>query len=166
VFPSDECGDWFVLRTRARQEKILAADLQAREIAHLLLLIQVERVYDGRRISVEMPLFQCYLFLRGGVDEAYFADRTGRVAQIITVADQSRLDMELTQLTQVIAANARLDPYPYLRKGLRVEVRSGPLRGIQGLIEERANKCRLVLQIQALGQAVSVEVDGAIVEPL
>jgi transcription antitermination factor NusG len=60
--------------------------------------------------------------------------------------------------------NTKIDPYPYLKKGVRVEVRSGPLKGIQGLVEDRARKHRLILQVDALGQAVSVEVDAAIVE--
>jgi transcription termination/antitermination protein NusG len=164
VLPSKDYGDWFVLRTRSRQEKILAADLRARNIGYFLPLLRVERLYCNHRAIVELPLFSGYLFLRGSLDDAYFADRTGRVAQIITVTDQQRLDFELNNLAQVLGANTKIDPYPYLRKGVRVEVRAGPLRGIQGLIEDRTHKHRLILQVEALGQAVSVEVDAAIVE--
>ena len=164
VLPSAEYGDWFVLRTRSRQEKILAADLRARKIGYFLPLMRVERMYCNRKISVELPLFVGYLFLRGSFDDAYFADRTGRVAQIIQVNDQRRLDWELSNLAQVMGLNTKIDPYPYLKKGVRVEVRSGPLKGIQGLVEDRARKHRLILQVDALGQAVSVEVDAAIVE--
>jgi transcription antitermination factor NusG len=162
--PSSEYGDWYVLRTRARQEKILASDLRARNIGYFLPLLRVERLYCNRRIEVEIPMFPGYLFLRGSLDDAYIADRTGRIAQIITVADQSRLDWELTNLAQVLDADTKLDPYPYLKKGVRVEVRAGPLRGLQGLVEDRARRHRLILQVDALGQAVSVEIDAAIVD--
>lgn len=162
--PSSEFGDWFVLRTRSRQEKILAADLRAKGIGHFLPLMRVERLYCNRRITVEIPLFVGYLFLRGNFDDTYFADRTGRVAQIIQVTDQRRLDHELTNLAHVLGLNAKVDAYPYLKRGVRVEVRSGPLRGIQGLVEDRTRRHRLILQVDALGQAVSVEVDAAIVE--
>jgi hypothetical protein len=47
-----------------------------------------------------------------------------------------------------------------------VEVRSGPLRGVQGLIETRLGVSRLILQVQMLGQAVVLEVDGALLEPV
>jgi transcription termination/antitermination protein NusG len=162
--PGTDYGDWYVLRTRARQEKILASDLRARNVGYFLPLLRVERVYGNRRIEVEIPMFAGYLFLRGTVDDAYFADRTGRVAQIITVADQRRLDWELTNLAQVLGVETKLDPYPYLKKGVRVEVRSGPLRGLQGLVEDRARRHRLILQVDALGQAVSVELDAAVVD--
>jgi transcription antitermination factor NusG len=164
VLPGKDVGDWFVLRTRSRQEKILANDLRARGVGFFLPMIRVERMYCNRRVQVELPLFAGYLFLRGSFDDAYFADRTGRVAQIIQVSDQRRLDWELNNLAHVLGINTRVDPYPYLKRGVRVEVRSGPLRGIQGLIEDRTRKHRLILQVDALGQAVSVEVDAAIVE--
>ena len=164
ILPGPEYGAWFVLRMRSRQEKILAADLRARNICHFLPTIRVERLYCNRRITVELPLFVGYLFLRGSFDDAYFADRTGRVAQIIQVSDQPRLDWELNNLAQVLGLNTKIDPYPYLKKGVRVEVRSGPLRGIQGMIEDRTRRHRLILQVDALGQAVSVEVGAAIVE--
>jgi len=162
--PPPEAGDWFVLRTRSRQEKVLAGDLQARGIGYFLPLICAERMYCNRRFTVDLPLFPGYLFLRGSNDDAYFADRTKRIAQIIRVPDQKRLDWELTNLAQVLSTTTSLDPYPYLKKGVRVEVRSGPLRGLQGVVEDRMRRHRLILQVEALGQAVSLEVDAAIVD--
>jgi transcription antitermination factor NusG len=164
LLPTAEAGDWYVLRTRSRQEKILAGDLKARGIGHFLPLISAERMYCNRRFNVDLPLFPGYLFLRGSNDDAYFADRTKRIAQIIRVPDQKRLDWELTNLAQVLATTTSLDPYPYLKKGVRVEVRSGPLRGLQGVVEDRMRRHRLILQVEALGQAVSLEVDAAIVD--
>jgi transcription antitermination factor NusG len=162
--PTRDRGDWFVLRTRSRQEKVLASDLHSNRIACFLPMLRTERTYCNRRITVELPMFPGYLFLRGSLDDAYWADRTRRVAQIIQVADQARLDCELMSLAQAIASDARLDPYPYLKKGVRVEIRSGPLRGLHGLIEDRARAHRIILQIEALGQAVSLEVDAGNVD--
>jgi len=162
--PSRERGDWYVLRTRSRQEKTLAADLRSHEIAYFLPMYRSERMYCNRRVTVELPLFPGYLFLRGSLDDAYSADRTRRVAQIIQVTNQTRLDGELSSLAQVLAFETKLDPFPYLKKGLLVTIKSGPLRGLQGLIEDRTRRHRLILQIEALGQAVSLEVDASNVE--
>jgi transcription antitermination factor NusG len=51
-------------------------------------------------------------------------------------------------------------------KLLRVEVRSGPFRGLQGVIEEVGRNDRLILQVQTLGRAVCLEIDGALLDPL
>jgi transcriptional antiterminator NusG len=159
-------GTWTVLRTRSRQEKMLSADLSAVGIEHYLPLIKRVQIYGNRKFRVELPLFPGYLFLRGSLDEVYTADRTRRVAQIIRVTDQQRLDWELRNLRLALDGTDTLDPYPYLQRGVRVEVRSGPMQGLQGFIENRIGTNRLVLQIEMLGQAVSLEIDGSLLDPI
>lgn len=159
-------GDWYVLHTRSRHEKSLAEDLSARKIRHFLPLVTKMRRWGKRKASVEEPLFPGYLFLRGSREEAFTADRTRWVAQIIPVADQQRLHWELRNIARALEQNAPLDPYPYLRKGIRVEVTSGPLRGLQGLVESRSSFDKLILAVDMLGQGVTVELAGASVEPL
>jgi transcription antitermination factor NusG len=163
-----EAATWTVLQVKSRQEKALAHDLRALDIQHYLPMARRAQVYAGRRFNVELPLFPGYLFLSGTLDEVYMADRTRRVAKIINVYDQKQLDWELTNLRLALEGSARLDPYPFLKKGVRVEVRSGPFRGLEGFVEDRAGTTRLVLQIAMLGRAVSLEIDGSqleVVEP-
>jgi len=162
----DGPGAWFVLHTRSRQEKALAEDLTARGISYFLPLVNKVRYWGKRKAMVDEPLFPGYLFLRGELEDAYTADRTRRVARIIAVSDQKRLLWELQNLSRALRNQAPLDPYPYLRKGVRVEVKSGPLRGLQGLVESRTSIERLILAVDMLGQAVSVELHGAMVDPL
>ncbi len=157
-------GEWVVLHTKSRQEKILADDLRALGIAHFLPLVKQVRFYGNRKAKVEMPLFPGYVFLRGTMEQAYEADRTKRVARIIPVADQKKIEWELQNLHLALAGDAPLEPYPYLKKGVRVEVRAGPFRGLQGIIEDRVNVQRLILQVDMLGRAVSLEIDGALLE--
>ena len=158
-------GDWHVLHTRSRQEKAVAEELDARNIAHFLPSIRQKRVYGGRKAVVDEPMFPGYVFLKGTLDDAYEADRTRRVARIIPVVDQTQLATELKSLWLALEDQVTLDPFPYLRCGMCVEVRSGPLRGVQGLIETRLGVSRLILQVQMLGRAVALEVDGALLEP-
>jgi transcription antitermination factor NusG len=160
-WPGNVDGAWYVLRTRSRQEKVLANSLQARGVGQYLPLVTCTRMYGGRRAKVELPLFPGYLFVCGQPEDVYEADRSGRVAQIIPVGNQSRFDQELRNIYLALEVNATLDPYPYLAKGTHVEVTDGPLRGIRGIVADRACPTRLILQIEMLGQAVAVEIDGA-----
>ncbi len=157
-------GIWHVLHTRSRQEKALAESLSAMGIAAFLPLVDVTRTYGRRKASVELPLFPGYLFLKGQLEDAYAADRTKRVAHIIPVVNQAKLTWELRNLWMALHTKVALDPYPYLRQGVRVEVRSGPLMGVQGVVESRLKRDRLLLQIDVLGQATSLEIDGALLE--
>lgn len=159
-------GEWFLLHTRSRQEKVLAADLTAMGVGCFLPTMRQLRTYGRRRVEVEMPMFPGYVFLRGSRDEAFEADRTKRVAHIISVSNQAQLDWELHNIFETLSRDVIIDPYPYLTRGRRVEVRSGPMRGVQGLVEDRVRPDRLLLQVDMLGRAMSVEIDGALLDPL
>ena len=157
-------GEWHILHVRSRQEKALAADLAAIGIPHFLPLVPHARVYGRRRAVIHTPLFPGYVFVRGTRDDAYRCDRTRRVAGIIHVPDQRGLERELCNLRAALDAGAALDPCPFVRDGVRVVVRDGPLRGLTGVAAGGANAVRLVLQVQVLGRAVSVPVGEADLE--
>jgi transcription antitermination factor NusG len=155
-FAADREGKWVVLHVKSRQEKALSQDLSAIGVGHFLPLVPRER----RGALTDAPLFPGYLFLRGSVDDAFRADRTRRVANIITVKDQTQLHEELWNLHLALARGVAPDEYKWIRRGLRVEVVRGPLQGLRGLVEDRQSMNRVILQVQMLGTAVSIAVDS------
>jgi transcription antitermination factor NusG len=157
-------GAWFLLRTRSRHEKIVANDLAARGVLHYLPLTNCIRYYGNRKTLVEIPLFPGYVFLRGAAEDAYAVDRFGRIAQIIQIPNQKRVNEELRNIWLALSKDAQLCQYPYFHKGVRVEVRSGPFRGLQGVIEDWGKRNRLLLQVEILGRGVSLEVDAALLD--
>jgi transcriptional antiterminator RfaH len=165
-FPEAAVGDWYVLHTKPQQEKRLGSELGRFGISWFLPLRAHRRQRGRRTLVTHQPMFPGYLFMRGGHEQLYRADRTGRVVRPLKVADQQRLDWELRNLHLALTGDAALDPYPYLRAGIRVEVRCGPFAGLQGVVESRLSTERLALQVDILGRAVSLELDGAAVEPI
>ncbi len=135
-------------------------------IDHYLPLMQSVRYYGRRKARVELPLFPGYVFLRGTLDEAYAADRTKRLAQLIRIADQRRFETELDNIRLALNQGAVLAPHPCLKTGDWVEVRSGPFKGLRGVVEDKLRANRLVLQVAALGQGASLEIDSALLEPV
>ena len=157
---------WFVLHTKSRQEKAVGSHLDAKGISYFLPLMPHIRDYGRRKFTVHLPMFPGYVFLHGSLEHAYEADRSKRLANIIHVADQDQIEWELRNLRMAVEAEAALDPYPYLNLGVRVEVRSGPFSGLQGVIENRVRTDRLLLQVDILGRAVSVEINGSLLDPI
>jgi transcriptional antiterminator RfaH len=155
---------WYVLHTRSRQEKLVAETLASLSIRYVLPLIKKNAYYGRRKVESELPLFPGYVFMHGELDQVYTADRTKRIANIIHVRNEQKLEEELASLEQALANSAAFDPFPYLTRGVAVEVRSGPLQGVRGLIEDRAKRNRLILQVEILGQATSIEVDGSLLD--
>ena len=157
---------WRVLRTKPRQEKAVVDLLDAAGHTHYLPLVRRVRHYGHRRRETRTPLFPSYVFVRSGLEAAYFAVSSRRVIQIVEVPDQARLDQELAQIRRALEIGAGLDPYPYLKEGRRARVRSGPFAGIEGVIESKGRDDRLILCVEALAQAVSLEIDAGVVDPI
>jgi transcription termination/antitermination protein NusG len=165
VFPAKQ-GLWFVLHTKSRQEKVVAQDLESMGVMYFLPLVSQVRFYGNRKARVRIPIFPGYVFLKGELEDTYRIDRTKRLAGILKVNDQKKLEWELRNLHLAIAREASLEMYPYLKNGVKVEVRSGPFRGLQGVIEGKTPKNRLMLQVDILGQGVSLELDGSLLDVL
>jgi len=120
----------------------------------------------GRTIRSLLPLFSGYLFFCSDEDERLELLKTNRVANLIEVKNQAKLLGELVQIEHALRTGANLTPYKYIRAGQHCRVIAGPLADLQGIVVKTKNTTRLVLQIDMLGQATSVEIDTEMIEVL
>lgn len=162
----DFTGLWWVAHTKSRNEKALAQDLIHKNISYFLPMTWKVRRQKGRTLRSLLPLFGGYLFFCGRENQRIELLRTNRVANLIAVKDQKRLLDELLQFEQALRAGAPLAPYKYIKVGQRCRVIAGPLAGLHGVVVKTKNAARLVLQIDMLGQAASVEIDVDMIEIL
>jgi transcriptional antiterminator RfaH len=159
-------GLWWVAHTKSRNEKALAHDLMAKNISYFLPMTWRVHRHTHRTIKALLPLFTGYLFFCGSENERVELLKTNRVANLIEVKDQENLIHELVRFEQALRAGAPLTPYKYLHKGQWCRVIAGPLLGLEGIIVQTKGDTRLVLQINLLGQAASVEIDIDMIEPV
>ena len=157
-------GQWWVAHTKARNEKALAWDLLKRKTSYFLAMAERVQVIRGRKVRSQAVLFPGYVFFCGSEDDRYGALTTNRIASTIEVGDQERLIRELAGVQKALESPQPLDPYPYLKTGVKCMVASGPLKGVEGLLVQRRNVSRLVLQVHVLGQAVATEIDADLLE--
>ena len=157
-------GRWWVLHTKARNEKAVAADLEKMRINHFLPLVECRRTYNGRAQSVKIPLFPGYVFLCGGSDDRLKALRTNRVARVLEVGDQERLKSDLRHIYRVVASREPVDLYPRLRRGRRCRVISGTLAGLEGVVLRRRGLWRVYVGVEFLGQSAELEIDPMLLE--
>jgi len=159
-------GLWWVAHTKSRNEKVLAHDLISKNISYFLPMTWKVQRRSQRTIRSLLPLFSGYLFFCGEENERLETLRTNRVANLIEVKDQQKLLNELLQIEQALTAGAPLTPYKYIKTGQRCKVIAGPLLDLNGVVVTTKNDTRLVLQIDMLGQAASVEIDIDMIELL
>lgn len=152
--------------TKSRNEKALAHDLAAKGVSYFLPMTWKVRRIRGRTIRSLLPLFGGYLFFCGEERHRLAVLRTNRVANLIETKDQSQLVEELSQIEQALFAGAELIPHDYIKVGQQVRVIGGALAGLMGIVAKTKNGMRLVLQIDMLGQAASVEIDADMIEAI
>ncbi len=163
---ADFAGTWWVAHTRSRNEKALAWQLLKQDVSYFLPMSPRAHRWRQRTIRSLMPLFTGYIFFCGDEDARLEALKTNRVAGLIPVKDPDGLVRDLLPIERVLREGQPLQPHPYLTKGRRCRVIAGPLMGLEGIIVREPQRTRLVLQVEMLGQATSVEVDVDLVEPL
>lgn len=156
---------WYVIHTRSRQEKALGRSLTSRGVSYFLPLVEEVRYHGRRKTRVLTPLFSNYIFLNGTCEDAFEADRTGRIANIIRVKDQKKLSDELDGIRLAINTGAAIASRPALSKGSRVRVSTGPLKGVHGWVDDCYDNDRLILQVDMIGMEASLEIDGSLLEP-
>ena len=162
----DFTGQWWVAHTKSRNEKALAGDLIRRGIGYFLPMCWKIRRQKGRIIRSLLPLFGGYLFFCGSESQRIELLRTNRVANLIEVKDQNKLIKELFQIELALKTGADLLPHKYLRAGQRCRVTAGAMTDLQGIVIKTKGAARLVLQIDMLGQATSVEIDADMIETI
>ncbi len=161
----EAAGQWWVLHTRARNEKRIAEYLEKRSVWHYLPLTTSRRTYGNRVVEFQVPLFPGYVFLCGDEFEAARAWESRRVANILRVGDQEKLRQDLRNVERVIASGSPVDLYPGLRRGRRCRVTAGPLRDVEGIIVRRRGVSRVCVAVEFISQSAEVEIDAALLAP-
>jgi len=157
---------WWVLYTKARQEKALSRELYARHTPFFLPVVS-KRTNKGKRATLSyVPLFLGYVFIHGTEADRVDALRTNRISRIIDVPDPDCLVDDLQRLHRLILADAPLTVESRLTAGDQVRVRSGVFEGIEGRVLDRRGKARLLVAIDFLQRGASVELDDCILEPI
>jgi len=159
---------WYVLYTRHQHEKTVAQILTSKGFETLLPLYSTARRWKDRTKLLSLPLFPCYVFLRGGLERQLDIMTTPGVYNILSTAGQPTAvpPAEIEAIRRVVEGGAPVEPHPFLNCGDWVRVKCGPLMGIQGILVRKKNLYRLVISVEMLGRAAAVEMDASLVERL
>ncbi len=153
--------NWYAIYTRPRHEKKVFDALTEKNITAFLPLITRVRQWKDRKKKVEVPLFSSYLFVR--IDYKYRLDvlQTKGVVKIVNFNGQPAVvpDWQIESLKRMLEHPEKIQLENYVKLGEIVEIQEGPFKGMKGMIKMIKNQTRLVVSIEGIMQAVSVEID-------
>jgi transcription antitermination factor NusG len=160
--------NWYAVYTRHQHEKTVAEILAIKGFEALLPLYQVRRRWQDRVKLISMPLFPCYVFVKGGLERRLDIMTTPGIHALVSTAGQPAVipQTEIEAVRQTVESGSRVEPHPLLKCGSWVRVKCGPLSGVEGILVRKKNLYRLVVSVAMVGKAVAVEVDAFAIERL
>ncbi len=160
---------WYAVHTRSRHEKQVDLFLSERGIETFLPLVHTLSRRRDRKKYVDIPLFSGYLFVCAEKEFLYDVKYTRGVTRIIGTdldAPTPIPDKQILDIKSIMESEVKLDPFPYLKKGRMVRVKSGPLKGLEGILVERKGHYKLVIRIDLLQKGAAAEVYISDIEPV
>jgi len=126
------------------------------------------REWKDRRKVISLPLFPCYVFVRGAIERRLPVLTTPGVHMLITSGEQVATvpEQEIEAIRRTVQAQIGVEPHPFVRCGERVRVVRGSLEGVEGVLARKKNLYRLILSVEMLAQSVAVEIDAQDVVPV
>jgi transcription antitermination factor NusG len=154
---------WYALWTRSRHEQVVREQLEQKQVEAFLPTITRWSRWKDRKKKIDWPLFPGYCFARFNARERLPILKCTGVVNIISFEGEPSPipEHEIDGIRLLIDSELAYDPCPMIREGMMVEVMHGPLKGVVGRLVRKGAHDRLVLSVDLIGQAVSVEVDAA-----
>ena len=156
--------DWYVAHTRPRCEKKLADYCGRQGFSVTLPCYRSVRKYRGKTVVFEKPLFPSYVFLKLFRPQRQQVYQSDYVANLLDVLDQELFSRQLGDILLSLETNLEVCLAPQIEAGRRVRIKSGPLRGLEGWVEQRSGMVFVQLRLDFIGQAAAVKIEATDLE--
>jgi transcription antitermination factor NusG len=155
---------WYVAHTRPRREKKLAEYCEREGISVTLPCYRSVKKYRGKTAVFQKPLFPNYVFLQLVASQKQQVYQSDHVANLLEVVDQKLFEDQLGDILKALDTELEIFLAPNITAGARVKIKSGPLRGIEGIVEQRSGMTLVLLRLDFISQAAAVKIEAAELE--
>ena len=133
-------------------------------IYNILPTVQSVHKYRGKTVSFDKPLFPGYVFLKTHPLSRQKVYQSDYVANLLDVPDQEGFHSQLAYIFEAIESGCELKLAPEIGAGKRVIIKSGPMRGIEGWVEDRYGSSTVLLRLDFIGQAAALSMEADMLE--
>lgn len=151
---------WYAIWVMSNAEFVVEEALRGYGIEAFLPTWSEVTQWKDRKKTILRPLFPGYLFARCEDSPRREILRIAGVIEILpsSLNPQPVDAADLENVRRMLAAGLPTAPCAYIT-GDAVLIDSGPLAGVKGIVQRSKNGTRVVVKIELLRRAVSVEVD-------
>lgn len=158
---------WYAAYTSANHEKRVAEQLEARDVECFLPLYASVRRWKDRRVTLQLPLFPGYVFVRMALRNRLQVLQIPGVARLVGFGGipAALPQAEVDALRAGLASGIQAEPHPFVTVGRRVRIKEGPLAGFEGVLQRWKGDWRVVLSLELIQRSVAVEVEASTLAP-
>lgn len=161
-------GNWYLLRTKPRQEAIAVKNLERQHFRVFLPLYRCNKHRKGRWMEIQEPMFPGYLF----VHLDFARQNSTSIRSTRGVADFVRFGPEPRPVPQGIVdalmntiSEAAGDVAPLFNPGDPVAIISGGFAGLTAIFQAEKGSDRVILLLDLLGRCVQIALNRNDVVP-
>ena len=158
LHPTD--ARWFAIYTRFKREKTVLRELTQKGIEAYLPLQKILRQYGRKKKWVELPLFSCYVFVKITKPEYVPVLSTDGVVRFISFSQNliSIPESEIITIQRIVETQIPIEVQQRkFEHGDVVEVISGNLTGMRGILSEVHGKNKVLIELAHLGYTLKLE---------
>jgi len=153
---------WFAIHTKYKCEKYVADQLGKKGIAAYVPIITKVKVYKSRTKKHDIPLINCYVFVKIKKSEYIKVLETEYVMSFLKIRKNLvHIPEEEIDLLKVIVGEVENVESTHIsyEKGDEVEIIGGNLTGVQGILVLKEGKNKFVVQLTTIGLQLMMTID-------
>ncbi|MDY6973911.1 MAG: UpxY family transcription antiterminator [Thermodesulfobacteriota bacterium] len=155
---------WYAIHTRSRFEQKVYDDLSGKSIEVFLPRIQVMSRRRDRRKMIMVPMLPGYVFVRSGLQPEEHLQILKTVGIVRLVGFRGRpvpaIEEEISSLMILDGTDRTVKNHAYIRKGDRIMIMEGPLKGLVGFyLRHKGQTDRVVVSVELLNRSLALEIE-------
>ena len=155
--------NWLVLYTRSKWEKKVDQLLKDQNIKSYCPLVKTSKKWVDRRKTVEIPLFNSYLFVHANIrDLEQILQTTGVVTYVRFCGKPAVVrDSEMEDIRSIVNRYSDIEAVPLndFQAGDKVLIKDGLLAAHTGQVQQVKGKS-IVMIIESMNCALTVKIDS------
>ncbi len=165
----DEEKRWFAIYTKYKCEKYVIDKLLKKNIEAYIPLLKTTKRYTSKVKTYNIPLLNCYAFVRISKADYIKVLETEYVLKFIRQRKDliSIPDKEISLLRKIVGEfheNLEVSGFNFV-EGQEVEVIAGSLTGLSGILVEKKNKNQFVVQLDHIGIQLRIDINPGLLRP-
>ena len=159
---------WHVVYTRPKLERLISTQIYKMGFETYLPLYTVIKQWSDRKKKIEVPLFPNYIFVKiHGHQRCSILGIYGLVSFVSVEKKPVILpDNQINTIRKIMNSDFDVAVDDYFQKGQKIKIIKGQFTDLEGIIIRKNKNFRLLIQINALHKALSVNIHAGIAKIL